>query len=281
MDPKKLILGAAVYTVCTFSLAVVWHVLLFKERYESFGYFEGEPNFLVGLFTIVLQGILLSTLFAMLKPTGSSLIGGSSSLLSPAPSSGPLMCWPSLPSRRCRECRRSSGWNRSIFCSSSACSGWSSAPSTVNGNRPDGASDKRGERGADGGHQPGAGQCVLASAIRVPEHVSIGMSEGRRRGAGIPEPPVPAGDRVGWLPAKIMRSCIMLVCIIVGGARAVRSGRHRCRDGSRGGRCANGDGASQVSPRDPAATRSSAPGTIPDSNLRSAFTESRHVISGR
>ena len=76
MHPKKLILGAAAYTVCTFSLAVVWHVLLFKERYESFGYFEGEPNFLVGLLTIGLQGILLSTLFPMLKPTGSSLHRG-------------------------------------------------------------------------------------------------------------------------------------------------------------------------------------------------------------
>ena len=76
MQAKKLILGAAAYTVCTFSLAVVWHVLLFKERYESFGYFEGEPNFLVGLLTIGLQGILLSTLFPMLKPAGSSLHQG-------------------------------------------------------------------------------------------------------------------------------------------------------------------------------------------------------------
>ena len=39
--PEEADLGAAAYTVCTFSLAVVWHVVLFKERYESFGYFEG------------------------------------------------------------------------------------------------------------------------------------------------------------------------------------------------------------------------------------------------
>ena len=76
MGAKKLILGAAAYTICTFSLAVGWHVLLFKERYESFGYFEGEPNFLVGLATIVLQGILLSTLFPMLRAEGSSFHRG-------------------------------------------------------------------------------------------------------------------------------------------------------------------------------------------------------------
>ena len=76
MYVKKLILGTAAYTVCTFSLAVGWHVLLFKERYESFGYFEGDPSFLVGLLSIVLQGFLLSALFPMLKTGGSSFRRG-------------------------------------------------------------------------------------------------------------------------------------------------------------------------------------------------------------
>ena len=73
---KKLILGAAAYTVCTFFLAVVWHVFLFKEKYESFGYFEGEPSFLLGLLSIVLQGVLLCALFPMMRPEGSSFRRG-------------------------------------------------------------------------------------------------------------------------------------------------------------------------------------------------------------
>jgi len=76
MNAKKLILGTTAYTICTFSLAVGWHVLLFKERYESFGYFEREPDFLLGLLTIVLQGVLLSTLFPMLKTEGTSFRRG-------------------------------------------------------------------------------------------------------------------------------------------------------------------------------------------------------------
>ncbi|MYC26964.1 MAG: hypothetical protein F4X63_03070 [Nitrospira sp. SB0662_bin_26] len=76
LNAKKLILGTIAYTVCTFSLAVSWHVLLFKERYESFGYFEGEPDFLLGLLTIVLQGVLLSTLFPMLKSEGTTFRRG-------------------------------------------------------------------------------------------------------------------------------------------------------------------------------------------------------------
>ncbi|MDD9948069.1 MAG: hypothetical protein OXU48_00890 [candidate division Zixibacteria bacterium] len=76
INVKKLILGTAAYTICTFSLAVVWHIFLFSERYESFGYFEGEPDFLLGLLTIVLQGVLLSTLFPMLKAEGTSFRRG-------------------------------------------------------------------------------------------------------------------------------------------------------------------------------------------------------------
>ncbi len=76
MNVKKLILGTAGYTICTFSLAVIWHVLLFQERYESFGYFEKEPDFLLGLLTIVLQGVLLSALFPMLKAEGTSFRRG-------------------------------------------------------------------------------------------------------------------------------------------------------------------------------------------------------------
>ena len=76
MNVKKLVLGTTAYTVCTFSLAVGWHVLLFEERYEAFGYFEGEPDFLLGPLTIVLQGVLLSALFPMLKAEGTSFRRG-------------------------------------------------------------------------------------------------------------------------------------------------------------------------------------------------------------
>ena len=72
----ELVLGTIAYTVCTFSLAVGWHVFLFKERYEAFGYFEGEPDFLLGLLTIVLQGVLLSALFPMLKSEGTTFRRG-------------------------------------------------------------------------------------------------------------------------------------------------------------------------------------------------------------
>ena len=81
MNTKNLILGTFAYTICTFSLAVGWHLLLFEERYEAFGYFEQEPDILLGLLAIVLQGVLLSTLFPMLKTEGTAFWRGIKSAL--------------------------------------------------------------------------------------------------------------------------------------------------------------------------------------------------------
>ncbi len=68
MDWKRIALGTAAYTAVTFPLAVVWHVVLFKPKYEAFGYFEGEPNFLLGLVTILIQGAILSWLYRYACP---------------------------------------------------------------------------------------------------------------------------------------------------------------------------------------------------------------------
>ena len=76
MNLKKIALGTAAYTIGTFSLAVSWHVLLFEDRYRSFGYFEGEPSIVVGFVTILLQGVILSALFPLVKVTGTSVLRG-------------------------------------------------------------------------------------------------------------------------------------------------------------------------------------------------------------
>ncbi len=77
MNAKKIALGTIAYTIGTFSLAVIWHVLLFEARYKSFGYFEGEPSFVVGFMvgfvTILVQGMILSVLFPMVKLTGTGV----------------------------------------------------------------------------------------------------------------------------------------------------------------------------------------------------------------
>ncbi len=66
----KVILAAAGYVVIVFPLALGWHLGLFKEKYEAFGYFAGEPNVPVGLATIVIQGLALALIYPLFH-TGS------------------------------------------------------------------------------------------------------------------------------------------------------------------------------------------------------------------
>jgi len=76
METRKVALGTVAYTVGTFTLAVVWHILLFENQYRRFGYIEGEPNFAIGFVTILAQGVLLSLLFPMFKIAGTGIIRG-------------------------------------------------------------------------------------------------------------------------------------------------------------------------------------------------------------
>lgn len=66
----NILYSAASYVVIVFPLALVWHVGFFKDKYDGFGYFVGEPNIIVGLITIVVQAIALALIYPLFH-TGS------------------------------------------------------------------------------------------------------------------------------------------------------------------------------------------------------------------
>ncbi|GAB1258381.1 hypothetical protein NBRC116494_28830 [Aurantivibrio plasticivorans] len=76
MNFKLILAGTLAYTLVTFPLAVVWHILLFEEKYKVFGYFQGEPSFLLGFATIVIQGVVLSFLYPFVNFSGNGPIRG-------------------------------------------------------------------------------------------------------------------------------------------------------------------------------------------------------------
>ena len=61
----NVLLSTVSYILIAFPLAVGWHVGLFKEKYQGFGYFDGEPNIPVGLATIVIQGFALALIYPL------------------------------------------------------------------------------------------------------------------------------------------------------------------------------------------------------------------------
>ena len=76
MRTKQIILGTLAYTLVTFPLAVIWHVILFKDLYQSFSYIEGEPGFLTGFITILIQGAVLSFLYPFVSFSGRAIVRG-------------------------------------------------------------------------------------------------------------------------------------------------------------------------------------------------------------
>ncbi len=61
---RKMGLAALGYTVITFILGFTWHLVLFKEVYETFGvYNRREPIIPMGLASMVIQGIVLAVLY--------------------------------------------------------------------------------------------------------------------------------------------------------------------------------------------------------------------------
>jgi len=76
MNIKEIIYGTLAYSLVTFPVAVIWHVVLFKEKYQAFGYFDDEPNFIIGLVTIIIQGLMLSFLYPYVTFTGKGIVRG-------------------------------------------------------------------------------------------------------------------------------------------------------------------------------------------------------------
>lgn len=63
MHIREIFWGTLAYTFVTFPLAAIWHAVIFNDLYHTFGYFDGEPNFVLGFLTILLQGLVLSFLY--------------------------------------------------------------------------------------------------------------------------------------------------------------------------------------------------------------------------
>jgi len=73
---KQIFLGTLAYVLVTFPLAITWHIGLFEETYKQFGYFEGEPSFVLGFLSMLVQGAVLSFLYPYVQFSGQGIIRG-------------------------------------------------------------------------------------------------------------------------------------------------------------------------------------------------------------
>jgi hypothetical protein len=62
---RKITLAAAGYSIVTFILGFTWHLVLFKDVYETFGvYNRTNPIIPLGFASMLIQGVVLAILYA-------------------------------------------------------------------------------------------------------------------------------------------------------------------------------------------------------------------------
>jgi hypothetical protein len=72
----KIFLGALAYILPTFPYAYIWHLKIFKKKYEEWDYFGGNPSPPIGLVAILIQGAVLSVAYSLLPFNQTSVGSG-------------------------------------------------------------------------------------------------------------------------------------------------------------------------------------------------------------
>ena len=72
----QVLLGILAYVIVTFPLAVLWHMKIFREKYMRWQYFGGDVKPILGLASMIVQGVVLSYGYSILNVNHSALLSG-------------------------------------------------------------------------------------------------------------------------------------------------------------------------------------------------------------
>lgn len=74
---KKVFLAALSYVVVSFAIAAPWHFTWFKDLYHELGmYNKAEPIMALGLFSMLIQGVVLAYIYPYFYNGGKPMIEG-------------------------------------------------------------------------------------------------------------------------------------------------------------------------------------------------------------
>lgn len=74
---KKMLLAVTSYVALTMVIAYPWHMIWFHELYEGIGvYTRPEPNILLGMLSMLMQGVIIAYLYPIYYQSGSPVIQG-------------------------------------------------------------------------------------------------------------------------------------------------------------------------------------------------------------
>ena len=71
-----ILFGTLAYIIVTFPLAVLWHMKIFRTKYMAWEYFGEDVKPVLGLSSMVVQGVVLSYGYSVLNVAHTSLFSG-------------------------------------------------------------------------------------------------------------------------------------------------------------------------------------------------------------
>ena len=72
----QILFGTLAYIIVTFPLAVLWHMKIFREKYMRWQYFGEDVKPILGLASMIVQGVILSYGYSILNVDHSALSSG-------------------------------------------------------------------------------------------------------------------------------------------------------------------------------------------------------------
>ena len=72
----EILFGTIAYIIVTFPLAVLWHMKIFRTKYMAWGYFGEDVKPILGLASMLVQGVILSYGYSVLNINHSALLTG-------------------------------------------------------------------------------------------------------------------------------------------------------------------------------------------------------------
>ena len=72
----EILFGTIAYIIVTFPLAVLWHMKIFRTKYMAWQYFGEDVKPVLGLSSMLVQGVVLSYGYSVLNVAHASIISG-------------------------------------------------------------------------------------------------------------------------------------------------------------------------------------------------------------
>ena len=69
----QILFGTLAYIIVTFPLAVLWHMKIFRTKYMAWQYFGEDVKPILGLSSMLVQGVVLSYGYSVLNVDHSAL----------------------------------------------------------------------------------------------------------------------------------------------------------------------------------------------------------------